>query len=79
MAGIFGVAWMLGSVSPLQVIRGMLDMSLRWWHESPLITAARVSLLIIAVWGLLNVAKNPSEGIIAVVVGVFGFYVLRRS
>jgi hypothetical protein len=38
--GLFSRACLLDSIYRLQVFRGMLDMSLRWWRESPLLGTA---------------------------------------
>jgi|GEM_PF-6724731 hypothetical protein len=42
--------WKLGSVSPLQMLRGMLDMSLQW-RDSSLVGGARLVLFAVAIWG----------------------------
>ncbi len=79
MASLFDGAKMLGSVSPLQALRGMLDMSLRWWRESLLVGAVRALLLAAAIFGLLNVVTNPVKGLVIAGIGLLGFYILRRE
>ena len=78
MRSLFNSPWMLGSVSPLQMFRGMLDISLRRWHESPLLGAARALLLAAAVWGIVMFVNNPGRGAVVAGVGILGYFALRR-
>ena len=73
---IFG--WVLGSLSPLQVLRGMLDMSLRWWHISPLFAVTRLLLVAIIVWGIINVSSAPGEGFILTSGGILALFALKQ-
>ncbi|HLH75991.1 MAG TPA: hypothetical protein VKV28_04205 [Candidatus Binataceae bacterium] len=69
----------LGSVSPLQMLRGMLDMSTQWWHDGfPLLGAIRLVLLGATLWALLNLAHDPVRGAIVVAVCLPSFFVLRQ-
>src|SRR6185437_6438844 len=77
MRSLFSRPWMLGSISPLAMLRGMLDISLQWWRESPLLGAARVSLLAAAFWGIVNLMRDPGRGIVIAGVGLLGLYALR--
>ncbi|MGH7907498.1 MAG: hypothetical protein ACREP6_12820 [Candidatus Binataceae bacterium] len=70
--------WILGSLSPLEVLRGMADMSLRWWwHASPLIALAKLLLLAALVWGIVIIASAPGRGFVLLAGGALGLYVLR--
>ena len=69
---------MLGSVSPLQMLRGMLDMSLQWRGSSPLVGAVRLVLLAAAIWGLVNLAWDPGRGAIVAAICLLGFFALRQ-
>lgn len=75
----FSTPSMLGSVSPLQMLRGMLDISLQWWRESPLLGAARLSLIAATIWGLAHLLGNPGVGVVVAGLGVFGLYALGRQ
>ncbi len=73
---LFG--WILGSVSPLEVLRGMLDMSLRWWRVSPILILARAFLLLIMIWGIVNLAAASGKGLILIGAALLGLLVLRN-
>jgi len=75
---IFGKPSMLGSVSPLQMLRGMFDISLQWWRESPLLGAARLSLIVVTIWGLAHLPANPSVGTVVAGLGILGLYAIGR-
>jgi hypothetical protein len=70
---------MLGSVSPLQMIRGMLDISAQRWKESPLLASARAALAAAAVYGIVEAALNPRRGVVIVALAVLGYLSLRRQ
>jgi len=72
---LFG--WILGSLSPLEVLRGMLDMSLRWWRVSPLLTLTRSLLLLMIIWGAIDLAAAPGKGVILIAASLLGFLALR--
>ena len=76
---LFSRPWTLGSVSPLQMIRGMLDMSLRGWHGSPLLGTARALLLAAVIWGGVTLTREPGRGTVIAGIGLLGFYALRRQ
>lgn len=71
--------WMLGSVSPLQMLRGMLDISVQWWREAPLLGAARLSLLAATIWGLAHLLREPGVGAVVAGAGALGLYALGRQ
>ncbi len=71
--------WMLGSVSPLQMLRGMLDISVQWWREAPLLGAARLSLLAATIWGLAHLLREPGVGVVVAGAGALGLYALGRQ
>jgi len=68
---------MLGSVSPLQMLRGMLDMSLQWWHGAPLLSTVRVLLVAVVIWGLVILISEPGKGLVIAGIGLLGIYALR--
>jgi hypothetical protein len=61
------------------MLRGMLDMSLRGWHGSPLLGTARALLLAATAWGFVNLVRDPGRGIVIAGIGLLGFYALRRQ
>jgi hypothetical protein len=71
------LGWVLGSISPLEMLRGMADMSLRWWHVSPLIGLAKLLLLAVLIWGLVDLASAPGKGLILSAVGFLGLLALK--
>ncbi len=78
MRSLFSRLWTLGSVSPLQMIRGMLDMSLRGWQRSPLLGTARALLLAAVIWGGVTLTRDLGRGTVIAGIGLLGFYALRR-
>jgi hypothetical protein len=76
---MLALGWVLGSLSPLEVLRGMADMSLRWWwHASPLITAAKLLLLGLIILGIVDLATVPGRGFVLAAGGVLGLFALRQ-
>ncbi|MGH7932586.1 MAG: hypothetical protein ACREQN_05395 [Candidatus Binataceae bacterium] len=73
------LGWILGSLSPLEVLRGMADMSLRWWWRvSPLIAVTKLLLLGFVVWGIIDIASAPGKGFVLSAGGALGLFALRR-
>lgn len=71
------LGWVLGSLSPLEVLRGMADISLRWWHASSLMGLSKLLLLAIVVWGIIDMATTRARGLILSVAGFLGLFALK--
>lgn len=78
MRNLSGRPLTLGSVSPLQMLRGMLDISLGHWRESPLLAGIRGLLLAVAILGIVDLPRSPDEGLVLAGIGLLGFYSLRK-
>ncbi len=71
------LGWVLGSLSPLEVLRGMTDMSLRWRHGFPLVGLTRLLLVVLVIWGLSDILTATGRGVLLSGGGVLGLFVLR--
>lgn len=76
--GMFAFRWILGSLSPLEVLRGMADISVRRWQASPLAAVAKLLLLLLGICGIVIIAGDPGKGFVLLVGSALGFYAVKR-
>ena len=73
----FDGSGMLGSLSPLQALRGMLDTSLGHWRQSPLLHAVRATFFIVLIWGLVAAMNNPVGGLVIAILTLCALLAIR--